>query len=84
MSIQSEDLTGRKFDRLTPYERAEDYKAKNGNVYAMWKCHCSCGNDVIVAAQSLIYGKTKSCGCYRKEMARQRGLASKGRSWSDK
>lgn len=56
------DLLGRQFGRLTviKYGRTDHGKA-------MWKCHCICGNDVIVASENLIQGKTKSCGCIRKE-----------------
>ena len=36
---------------------------KNGN--AMWKCRCSCGNEIIVQGIKLRNGNTKSCGCVR-------------------
>lgn len=28
-----------------------------------WFCHCDCGNEIIINTQSLLRGKTKSCGC---------------------
>lgn len=56
------DLRGEKFGRLTVLARAQN---RNGNVY--WKCRCSCGNEVEVSSKQLCSGKTRSCGCLRKE-----------------
>lgn len=33
----------------------------------MWKCLCDCGNETIVYRNGLINGKTRSCGCLKKE-----------------
>lgn len=33
----------------------------------MWRCQCNCGNETVVLACRLRSGKTKSCGCFRKE-----------------
>lgn len=52
------DMTGQVFGRLTVTEYAGDRK---------WRCTCSCGNTVDVARQSLIKGRSTSCGCYRRE-----------------
>lgn len=62
------DLVGQKFGRLTVLERAEN--AKNGAVH--WKCHCECGNVVIVRGDSLRLGITRSCGCLKSELAIKR------------
>ncbi len=62
------DLTGLKFGRLTVIERAgssKDYKAK-------WLCRCDCGSTCIVLGKYLFNGKTKSCGCFRKEVTQKR------------
>ena len=37
-------------------------------------CICDCGNKVTVNAHRLKYGKTKSCGCIRKEVTRKRNF----------
>lgn len=58
------DLTGQKYGRLTVIERAEN--TQNGN--ACWLCQCDCmgpNSLVIVRANDLKNGKTKSCGCLR-------------------
>jgi hypothetical protein len=55
------DLTGKKFDRLTVIERAENSKA--GRI--RWKCKCDCGNEIIVISTKLLTGSKKSCGCLK-------------------
>ena len=57
------DLTGRKFERLTVIERAE-----NKGERVCWKCKCDCGKEVIVYSKTLLSGATKSCGCLHKEI----------------
>lgn len=58
------DLAGRKFDRLTVIERAEN--DKTGHV--RWKCNCACGKkNIIVYGDALKNGSQVSCGCYRNE-----------------
>lgn len=51
-------LKGQKFGKL---EVLDYYNTISGR--AMWKCRCECGNEVIVAANHLKSGHTKSCGC---------------------
>lgn len=57
------DLTGERFGRLLVQEIA--YK-KGWEIY--WKCKCDCGKTTNVLSAKLRNGKTKSCGCLRKEM----------------
>ena len=65
-----EDLTGKKFNRLTIICQAEDYISKSGRHYARWLCQCSCGSNPIVVLQSHLKGnKVQSCGCLQKERA---------------
>ena len=67
------DLTGLTFGKLTVLKQAEDRIAKNGDHVARWLCQCSCPNEtlVIVDGYSLESGKTKSCGCLRKDTGQQ-------------
>lgn len=68
MSRKRIDLTGIRFGRLVAVKRAEDYISSNGKHQSQWLCKCDCGNDdVVVAANSLRRGLTKSCGCFAKE-----------------
>ena len=64
---------GEKFDRLRVIDRAEN--ASDG--HAQWLCECICGNRVVITSQSLVCGKTKSCGCYRCETSRLNGMRRK-------
>ena len=34
---------------------------------ALWKCKCDCGNIRFLTRGMLIYGRNKSCGCYKRE-----------------
>ena len=57
------DLTGRKFGKLTVIERAEKLK----NSFIVWKCKCDCGGTIYASTRDLKQGLVKSCGCLRKE-----------------
>lgn len=63
-----EDLSGKKFGRLTVIKLDHKAKKKNGFI---WLCKCECGNTVLVEGNRLKYGNTKSCGCYRVEKSKQ-------------
>lgn len=69
------DLTDRKFGRLTVITQTEDKIDKNGRKRARWLCECDCGNPefVTVIGEHLISGHTKSCGCLQKEARIQNG-----------
>lgn len=62
-----ENLTGRRFGRLTVIGYAESYKRK----YAKWRCQCKCGKEVVTRAATLKSGMTKSCGCLVREVSSQ-------------
>lgn len=36
--------------------------------HSTWLCKCECGNEKVVKVQSLVSGRTVSCGCYNKEV----------------
>ena len=57
------DLTGQRFGRLVVLERAESAP----NHKTQWLCQCDCGSQVIVRSDSLLSGRTLSCGCLHKE-----------------
>lgn len=64
------DISGKHFGRLTAIELVGREKG-----HAVWLCRCSCGNAVVKRLSDLAGGKTKSCGCIRKETASARALA---------
>jgi hypothetical protein len=78
---RTEDLTGRKFGRLTVVEFA-GYR-ETGILHkgkALWLCVCDCGSRVTVIAQSLKSSWTRSCGCYMHERTKS---VEKGQRVSD-
>lgn len=61
------DLSGKRFGRLIAIKRAEDKVAPSGCRSPQYLCQCDCGKQKIISAGSLRNGKTKSCGCYKRE-----------------
>jgi hypothetical protein len=63
-------LDGQTFHKLTVIERSGI--ARNGKI--KWLCRCDCGKEAIVVGTDLITGNTKSCGCYKNQMIRDRSF----------
>ena len=61
-----EDLSGKKFGRLTVIKPVG--RNKKGSV--LWLCKCECSNKIITIAYSLKNSDCKSCGCYNIEQMR--------------
>lgn len=55
------NIMGQNFGKLTVIKRGEN--TKRG--LARWVCQCDCGNEVLVAGNSLRVGRKKSCGCIK-------------------
>lgn len=74
------DLTGRVFGRLTVIRRHGSVGNNTG-----WECLCSCGNTRTISRENLRVGRTKSCGCLRKDLMTTHGLSKHDgyNSWSD-
>ena len=58
------DLTGQTFGKLTVVRRGNNDKHHK----PQWLCVCNCGNSniLLINGQSLRTGKTKTCGCSKK------------------
>ena len=67
------NLSGQRFGRLVVVECVGSDKCGN----SLWKCVCDCGNIVIGNSQRLKIGKTKSCGCYNRDMTIKRNISRK-------
>lgn len=61
--LKSIDLTGQRFGKLTVISKTEN-KGKG----TAWLCRCDCGNETIVLSSNLKRGKTRSCGCTKKQI----------------
>lgn len=61
-----DDLTGKKFGRLTVVKKSHTKKYNsNSNIY--WLCKCECNSETTVKTSHLKDGRIKSCGCLEKE-----------------
>lgn len=69
-SIRFEDLTGKKYGKLTVLQNL----GKNNNGTYEWLCQCECGNLTVVPSHSLKGGLTHSCGCLVGEKCGARNL----------
>lgn len=58
-----EDLSGKRFGRLTVLHRVETPPGRQ--VYFL--CRCDCGTEKAVQAPKLKSGNTRSCGCYNSD-----------------
>lgn len=53
------DHSGRRFGMLVAIKPVENMPNRG----ARWLCACDCGSEKIVPADTLVKGKSKSCGC---------------------
>lgn len=67
------DLTGHRFGRLVAVRPTDE--RKNGMI--MWECLCDCGNLKLVRSSELTQGKTKSCGCLKKDCSSKNGTKTR-------
>ena len=61
------DMTNLRFGRLTVIGQTESTSSQ-----ARWKCQCDCGNITQVEGGGLRRGTTRSCGCWLKDIMRER------------
>ena len=73
-----EDLTGRRYGRLTV---CREIKQAEKSRRHYWLCRCDCGKEKTVEESHLKTGHTKSCGCYRKELPSSRRIDLTGRQF---
>ena len=67
------DIVGQRFNFLV----VESF-SHTGIGGAFWNCKCDCGEHKVLRGSDIKSGETKSCGCYRKEVAHNK--ATHGRS----
>lgn len=81
MGRKYEDLTDRKFDRLTVIRKTENNKHNK----ICWLCVCDCGSgkEVIASSNNLKTGHTKSCGCLHKETLKEKRIDLKDQRYGN-
>lgn len=62
------NLIGETFGRLTVIS----LKGLDKHHSRLWECKCTCGKTSYVRSADLMSGKVVSCGCYSRDMARER------------
>lgn len=62
------DLTGKRFGRLVVISQSA-VKLRTAQRMTWWRCRCDCGEEIVTGRAYLATGKTKSCGCLRREIA---------------
>lgn len=56
-------LTNKVFGRL----KVVNFYGLNKHKHTLWKCRCSCGNELTAEGARLTSGHTQSCGCFHKQ-----------------
>lgn len=74
------DLTGLVSGRLTVLSLDHLKKNKQGKNITYWLCVCSCGNNTVVSRNNLVNKGTKSCGCLKKEMLKDKQYKHGGKN----
>lgn len=81
--LKVEDLTGKKFGKLTVIHRdieRDENEIRKGikRRNAHWLCKCDCGNSKLssVTGYELKSGRTRSCGCLQSEITAKRNMDS--------
>ena len=59
---------GQRFGRLTALEPTEQRSSRS----VVWECLCDCGRTVRIRATQLTSGRTVSCGCFKREVDREK------------
>ena len=63
MKVFADDLVGRQFGRVTVLEKVGRSRGR----ISIYRCLCECGTEFEAYANNLKTGRTRSCGCIRKE-----------------
>lgn len=71
MSAGYRELTGMRFGRWFVKSFSGVRRYSKRNVHSLWLCLCKCGTQKAVLGPSLTSGKSKSCGCLRREVLRK-------------
>ena len=62
MRQKHEDLTGKKFGKLSVMSLYNEFYTDGGRLKRQWMCRCSCGREIIVDSENLRRGRRTYCG----------------------
>jgi hypothetical protein len=65
---------GKKYNSWTLIDFSKMSISPSGKTRQIWKAKCDCGNEKYVLIGSIICNKSKSCGCYYKEVKKKERL----------
>lgn len=66
------NLTNQRFGKLIALEKAP----KRNDKYTRWICKCDCGNITEVRTDYLTSGHTKSCGCVKEKLFKEKDITN--------
>lgn len=66
--MTSEEMIGKEFGYWTVLSIADPLISISGTKKTALLCRCKCGTERVVSKCSLLNGKSKSCGCYQKQL----------------
>lgn len=69
------DITDKKYNMLTAL-----YRVDNRGKQTYWRFRCDCGNEKEINKASVISGVTKSCGCLRRKINKEKGKLQAGKT----
>lgn len=68
------DITGQRFGKLVAIRES----GRGTYNETMWECQCECGKRCIAKGTRMRRGATRSCGCYRRDIAKGRNILPPG------
>jgi hypothetical protein len=80
------DLRGRRFGRLGVLDKVERKDLQwplRDEPNSFWRCQCACGVACIIRGSNLARGRTRSCGCFRRDRAERLNSQRWGRQPAD-
>ena len=80
LGLGMRDLTGQVFGYWSVLGFGKYMREPSGRQIILWKCQCRCGSIKLIRAGSLTGGTTKSCGCHKLIVLREKAKYGFGTS----
>lgn len=76
------DITGKRFGKLVAIEKTKKPDRVKESSATYWLCQCDCGSVKKVRIDHLNNGKTRSCGCLKKDVRFEDITGKKFNRWT--